>query len=414
LGQKAQKIEILNFVYADTIDARIVQRLYERLDLFQRALGGMEAVLGDEIQKLTAELLTGRLTPEQEEQQILQTALALEWKNKEERDLEAQAGQLIAHSDYILKKVHAAKDFSRQILGDDLVLYVRDYLERYAPGHRWVPLDSHGFDVELTLPPNLIAKFDLFARERRLSSLTTLAEGGPRRCRFMNRVGTTFDGFEQINQFHPLVRFISDELQKQPIRADYLISVDVPAGQQPDTDIPIGPFAFVVHRWTFEGLRTEEAVRARVVSIDVGTALDADTSSVIVNAARLRGRDWPGAANELEARRAAEALEEADFLLIEDFRIESEQKEAENTDRVQFQLQAIRAHRDRKVSTEKQRIQNLGLVPRTRGLIATAEEKIRELDKRFEIQMEKIKQSGKSQVKRETVSRGIIRISGVA
>jgi SNF2 family DNA or RNA helicase len=137
LGQTAEKILILNFVYADTIDARIVERLYERLDLFKRALGGLEGVLGETIQQLTTELLTGRLSPQEEEERITQTALALERRNQSEQELEEQAGQLIAHSDYILKKVHAAREFSRQITADDLIVYVRDYLERFAPGHRW-------------------------------------------------------------------------------------------------------------------------------------------------------------------------------------------------------------------------------------------------------------------------------------
>jgi len=137
LGQAAEKIVILNLVYGETIDARIVQRLYERLNLFERALGGLEAVLGDEIQQLTAELLTGRLTPEEEEQRISQTALALEKRNQSEQELEEQAGHLIAHSDYILKKVHAAREFSRQITEDDLLV-----IDGFSPASTHTKLTS--------------------------------------------------------------------------------------------------------------------------------------------------------------------------------------------------------------------------------------------------------------------------------
>jgi superfamily II DNA/RNA helicase len=62
LGQQAEKIFIWNLVYDDTIDSRILTRLYQRLDLFERALGRMEAILGEEIQHLTRDLLTGTLT----------------------------------------------------------------------------------------------------------------------------------------------------------------------------------------------------------------------------------------------------------------------------------------------------------------------------------------------------------------
>jgi hypothetical protein len=413
LGQTAERIDILNLVYADTIDSRIVQRLYERLNLFERALGSLEAVLGEEIQQLTAELLTGHLTAAEEEQRITQTALALERKSQSERALEEQAGQLIAHSDFILKKVHAARDFSRHISDDDLLLYVRDYLEKHSPGYRWFQIDSDPYDVELTLPPVTLAKLESFISERRLYGLTRLAEGGAQRCRFVNKVRTGHGGHEQISQFHPLVRFMSEEIQRHYASSNDLISVRVTADVAQDSHLRLGQYAFTVHRWTFDGLRTEEAIRARVVDIGTLEILDPEASLEIVNAGRLLGRDWPGATADLDYGRAADALDEVELCLIEDFNQESKQKKAENADRVQFQLQSIQAYRDRKVGIERQRIQNLGMEPRNRGLVIAAERTVERLRERFEIQMAKLEQTREVLANRETVGRGIIQIEGV-
>ena len=413
LGQVADKIDILNLVYANTIDSRIVQRLYERLNLFERALGSLEAVLGEQIQELTADLLTGRLTPEEEEQRIAQTALALERQSQSERALEEQAGQLIAHSDHILKRVHAARDFSRHISDEDLILYVRDYLEKHSPGYRWLDIESDPPSVELTLSPKTLAKLGNFISERRLSGLTRLAEGGPCRCCFVNKVRGNIGGIEQISQFHPLVRFISDELQRLETRSDELISVQVPAVVDLPSNIVPGQYAFSVHRWTFEGLRTEEAIRARVVDIRTLQLLDAETSLDLVNLARVQGKDWPGATSELDYKRAGSALEEVELGLIEDFDQERRQKDAENSDRVQFQLQAIRAYRDRKIGVERQRIQNLGFEPKNRGLVITAERTMERLNDRFEIQMAKLEHTRTVLPRRETVSRGVVSIDGV-
>ena len=77
IGQTSSQITIWNIFYEDTIDERIYTRLYERLDIFRRALGDLEAVLGDEIRKLTEAPLFGKLTPEQEEARIVQTEQAL-------------------------------------------------------------------------------------------------------------------------------------------------------------------------------------------------------------------------------------------------------------------------------------------------------------------------------------------------
>jgi photosystem II stability/assembly factor-like uncharacterized protein len=111
------------------------------------------------------------------------------------------------------------------------------------------------------------------------------------------------------------------------------------------------------------------SIRARAVSLDSGAHLSAEASIELLNAARLNGRDWLGASGELDARLSADSIEEMEFELIEDFDSERKRKEAENADRIQFQLQSVRAYRDRKVGTERQRIGNLGTEPRNRGLV---------------------------------------------
>jgi SNF2-related domain/Helicase conserved C-terminal domain len=407
LGQIADKIDILNLVYDDTVDARIVERLYERLDIFKRALGGIEAVLGEEIQKLTADLLTEKLTPEQEAARVEKTAMALENRQRDEQELEQNAGQLLAHSDFILQKVRAAQAFSRSISSEDIRLYVRDYLDRYGQGYRWIALDEEGLEVELALPPSLLAKFERFASERRLLTLTRLAEGTARRCRFVNRVGRWSGAAEQINQFHPLVRFISHDLSERKQQATPLLAVRLTKSESKS-----GLYAFVVHRWNFGGLRPEEVIRARVVDVHTGDALDPDTSWEIVNKCRVEGEDWLGATAEPEpfAVLASDALVEADLTLSTDYEIEKERKQAENEDRVQFQLQGLRAHRDRKVAIEQQRIATLRTMPRARGLAIAAEEEIQRLKTSFSQQEAKINSAKQSRAVREAVTRGVISI----
>ena len=414
IGQTAERIDILNLVYAGTIDSRIVQRLYERLNLFERALGSLEAVLGEEIQQLTADLLTGRLTPKEEEARISQTALALERRSQEERALEEQAGQLIAHSDHILKRVHAAKDFSRHISDDDLLLYVRDYLNKYAQGYRWFQSGDDHYEIELTLPPATLAKLEGFISEKRLYGLTRLAEGGIRQCRFANNVRTRSAGAEVISQFHPFVRFISEELQKNRAESIDLISVAVSGSAKGCERLRPGQFAFSVQRWTFNGLRTEEAIRARVVDVYSLKVLSPEESLEIVNSARMFGVDWPEATAALDHQSAANALEECELELVTDFGNEKMQKDAENADRVQFQLQSIKAYRDRKLATERQRIANLGDEPRSRGLVRASEKTIERLRERFGIQEAKLAATLRIDSHRETVGRGVINVEGEA
>jgi hypothetical protein len=97
----------------------------------------------------------------------------------------------------------------------DLLLYTRDYLERHALGHRWFQPSEDEYEVDITLPATTRAKLDNFIASKRLQGLTRLAEGGSRLCKFVNKVKGGGASREQINQFHPLIRFISEEIGEE-------------------------------------------------------------------------------------------------------------------------------------------------------------------------------------------------------
>jgi len=89
IGQEADQILIFNLIAEDTIDERIYERLYKRLNLFRRALGDLEPVLGPIISELTRDLLTHRLTEQQQEERVkaAEHAIAYGFKRNSKRRL---------------------------------------------------------------------------------------------------------------------------------------------------------------------------------------------------------------------------------------------------------------------------------------------------------------------------------------
>lgn len=408
LGQRAEKIFVWSLVYDETIDSRILARLYERLELFTRALGSMEAVVGDEIRKLTHSLLTGALTPEEQEERIAQSALALENRKISEEQLESQAAHLIAHGGYILQKVRAAHEFSRRVTEDDLLLYVRDYLNRYAPGHEFRQPDADSKEVDIRLPARVAARFDDFLRSRRQIGLSRLASGDQVRCRFVNKVDRPTPKYESISQFHPLLRFIGKEIVEDTSQDPALVCLRLSIGVKMQRAIAPGTYGFVVQRWVFDGFRVEELLQARVVDIKSLAVLAEDESLDLVNSARIGGKNWLEAANVLDADRAVAAMEEAEFALVSDFESERQVKEAENFDRVSFQRDAIRRHLERKLEIENRRIEALGTRSRSRGLVIAAQRRIATLQSRFETQDAQLQSREQSSSRREIVCKGVI------
>lgn len=356
LGQKSPKITIWNLFYKHTIDERIYERLYERLDIFKRALGGLEAVLGEKIQYLTFELLRGNLTNEQECERISQTAQAVINLKEDEERLESQANNLVAHGDYILNQVSAARELGRWITGQDLCTYVKDFFQQRYKGCQFQQLkeDKLEFDISLSVD----ARFDLgkFLQSNRMSGSTKLAVESinPVRCFFNNSVGKErYEKSETINQFHPLLRFVSHQV-RESISNQELVhypTVAVVLTHHHVSQIPKGSYSFYVENWSVQGVKSLEKIVYLAISLDnVAQELDAEKAELLINTAARSGEDWLEAGNTIDL----DAVEQCIDLCMDsaekrykDFIVDLEN---ENDDRADMQENSAKLHLQRQLA----------------------------------------------------------------
>lgn len=357
LGQRAEKIHVLNLFYQDTIDARIYERLFKRLKLFEESLGSLEPVLGDldrrdaSIQQLTRDLFSRRLTPEQEEVRIEQTAQAIENARVYEERLEDAAADLTAYGDYILKQVKAARDLHRSISEKDIQSYVTDFFDVHYPGSefRQYPDQPARFDVSLSVD----AKCDLAAyiRKERIDPPTRLTRdtGHAVRCRFENTAVPDRHGMEEvISQFHPLVRFVAARLEKEENRHRPAVAVQLAAAALPD-DLQEGSasvrYAFAVQRWSVRGLRDMERLHYAATAIGTYSApIESSLAERLVAAAVERGTPWHAAGGTLNLDGSLSGIEsciECADCAFDEYR---DDLERENDDRADVQENLLDEH----------------------------------------------------------------------
>ena len=407
IGQESPSISIWNLCYEGTIDQRIVQRLFDRLHIFERALGSMEAILGDKISDLTADLLMHQLTPEEEEQRIDQTALAVECVRHDQEELEKEASNLIAHGGYILEAVQAAHDFNRRITEQDLYVYVRDYLNRYCQWFTFLQLQTDKLIFDLQLPPSTAVELSEFIRKKKLFGQTNLQTGETRRCQFINKVMRSNAREEHISQFHPLVRFISEDLRARDEAFYPLVAIRVPQKDLPK--LLAGQYAFAVSCWVFSGLRTQEELRARIYRLGGNDVPDSDLSWDIVNTARVAGQDWLSVNSDIEKNVLSDGLDICAEQLTIDFQQERKNRENENQDRVSFQLQSARRHLDRQLASITNQLENYRMSGRTK-MIAPLKGRIRRVKERFQLQEERLVHKGRLTSSTQDVCMGVIDI----
>ena len=412
IGQEAKRIFIWNFMYSETIDERVHDRLLARLNIFTHALGSMEGVLGEPIKDLTQYLLTHNLSPEEEIRRINQASLAIENMNRQQAELEAEATHLIAHGDFIQNKVRAAHELGRYIRGEDLLSYVRDYFNEAYPGTRLAATDRDAMEFVVDLSVNAKIEFNYFIETNRLQGRTQLTGSRPKPLLFENRQGDLSHAFERVTQDHPLIRFVTEQLSKSgrtaarfPVSAIELPTFQIP-GFKP------GIYIFSVHRWQITGTRDTERLEYIARRLAGGKFIDSEKSEHLVNTAAIEGHQWLGAPNDLDTVEAgavfSDCLDESNsrFFAFRDA------QGREDRDRLAMMKIALRTHLDKQAERLILTIQNYrksGMERRIR-LIPAVEGKLKKLRNRIDERIAELEMKSGGVANEDFVSGGVIRL----
>lgn len=357
LGQTRDKVTILNLVYEDTIDRRIYERLYQRLQIGERALGEMEAVLGEPIRELTAKLLDPKLSDKQKEEAIEQTAEALEYRRQVESQLESEASSLVQHGDYVLEQIMESRNRHRWLSADDILTYVHDRLLRDFPESviESCPAGSDTYRIDLS--PECAAAFKAYLVRRGLQGRTNLVHGGGgQRYRFTSSVAQQDDETELISQLHPLVRFATErDLRDKTTNHVHPVAAIVSQKALPAGCLP-GTYVLFARRWSSgsSAAGTTASVRINYAGADVltGQPITSAMAESMLGAVANKGRPMANA-------RMHDALADAADVLRNVVEPEigrqvgeyAKRVESEIDDRLTIRLQSLSRHFEKKLSS---------------------------------------------------------------
>lgn len=384
LGQKSEKILIWNLFAENTIDARIYNILYQRLRLFEITLGGLEVVLGEEIRRLTIELLRLKLTPEQEIERIKQSAIAIENNRQAEERLEQEASNLIAHGDYILNQIKASRELNRLITGKDLWIYTRDFFCKHYTNCKFRQVESERLLFEVSLSNE--AKFDLanFIRNNKLHQLTHLARTNPQsiHCLFENKVSAEAPSrVEIVSQFHPLIRFVTSRLKELDESFYPIVSIKLNVSDIPQ--LSPGIIVFSITKWSIKGIQEQEKLDFKAAVYPLGETMirDEQAERLILTAA-INGNDWPEAPNAIDLTNAKEIANKCLDKSFEEYDEYVQQINAENNDRADLLEKTLNQHLQNQLQKLNDVMQNHkskgrdSLVKATEGRIKTLKNKV--------------------------------------
>ncbi|MDN3555519.1 SNF2-related protein [Halomonas maura] len=412
IGQTKERILIWNFVYADTIDERIYDRLLNRLNVFEGSLGELELILGEVTNQITREIFTHKLSKLEEEDKIERARVAIERNKIDQELLEKEANHLIAHGDFIQKQVNSAKEVGRFIRGEDLYSYIRDYLSSHHEGSRLVSLENEPNKYHCELSVDAKANFNEYLRQNHLLGKTRILANSPPPLLFDNQHMESSPRFERITQEHPLVRFITQNISK--LDADnrpYTVNaIQVRSYKEPD--IKEGIFAFSIHMCSVSGALDIERMEYAVARIGTDHVLSPDESEMIISKAAMNGDDWLSAGNEIDLATAADAFELCREVAEDRLNTYQHSMQRQNDDRINLMVNSIERRRTIEIGRIEQTIATLSSSSdnKKHRMIPANKARLEKLHHSFDKKISEVRLKSKIEPRTLFVSSGVIKV----
>lgn len=127
-GQSHDKILIYNFSMQGTIDDEILNRLYGRIKIFERYVGDLDVILGDEISQLTKDIFSTSLTKEQRIHIIEKVAENIARKHADLERFEKENQRFIGQDAFFTEEISKIQDTKRFITAEEVEHFLRSFL----------------------------------------------------------------------------------------------------------------------------------------------------------------------------------------------------------------------------------------------------------------------------------------------
>ena len=379
LGQKAEQISIINVVVENTIEDRILMRLYERIDLFKESIGDLESILGVQTYKLIEQLLDPNLDEETRNRRAKEAEDALINQRDHQKILEEQAVNLVGFSDYIHEQINSSRKMGRWLSADELLSLVDDFFARNYPGSIIELAAESGHVASMNLSADAKVDLSLFISKQKPATRTRLhLAPTPILCYFDSKQSRKFGQREElIDPTHPLIQWIRKYYEDQGNSLHQVSAVLLDAKHSP---VAAGSYAYAVQRWSFDGLRKEHLLTFMAIELNCDEPLGEQRSEELVTLASRHGKAFPNAAQLIgDLDQLTRKVEFCDANLDTLFGVKSNDFETQNTLRCRQQEISADNYRNRLVDELHERIERYrregkaSIIPATQGLVKKAE-----------------------------------------
>ncbi len=303
IGQKSNPIYICNAYCENTIEDRILQRLYERIETFKNVIGDIEEILGEKTEEVARDVFrSGDMTEDELNARAEQVVNAMCHQREIARNLELEASIMSSeYQDYILGNIRKARTANRLLTASELLFFCTDVLQEKYIGSSVSPIgETSVADVKLSEEARReLTKFIASHPMASCTQLGSLASGA--RCNFGKKCPESVplvEIREIIDVNHPLVRWLLDVNEKSAIYTSGCEVISLQRKYVPsDCNVTPGYFAFGIRRWKTSGVKKVNELRYYFApgqydeTVDV-VVVNGDFAEQLLVAAMMHGKTY--------------------------------------------------------------------------------------------------------------------------
>lgn len=274
-GQQSPKVHIYNLVVENSIQVDIYVRLLDRIGIFKRCIGDLEAILDKDLesngkrniqewfQSLEKELYCTKLTETERREKIDAIARAIEMEDHNLEEISNGLTNTLTNDTYFRKAIGAIDKYHQYVTSQEVLNYVRLIIEKRLPAcvltedavndkvyHLSIPTSQPKLltsFLEENLPVGKGYDYEQMNRQfkAKVTGLTSLD------ITFDQDTAYEHSGYEFITAYHPLITAAYVYFEKNKANLDKTFSLEISRGRLSEIESPIaGEYVlalFVLH-----------------------------------------------------------------------------------------------------------------------------------------------------------------------
>ncbi len=286
IGQLADKIVIVNFVVSASIEQKILQRLLDKIGIFESTVGEIDPIIGDQIENLTRRALSGALTSEELEEEIEKEERAIANRTVAARHVEAEAGNLFTSDQSLLDEIKAMTGEKQIPTERDLLTFLNRFLAERYPGCQ-ISDAAISETVQVRFTPNLGLDMERARPElgNDVPSFGRRLGTGPLSVTISREVGYRHIYTDLIHINHPLVKYVISELEGRFANEAFCLAIGN------STVLKKGFYAFVISMLKMKGQNARNKMAMAFIDLNSDQYwLDNNDTTTIVSEILEKGR----------------------------------------------------------------------------------------------------------------------------